>query len=66
MKDVRAKKGITKATRTREKLIDKEKKRVIKRLKKKALKENNNKFFPIDVIYNPHDFCENLFKIMKE
>lgn len=38
LKDVRAKKGITKATRTREKLIDKEKKRVIKRLKKKALK----------------------------
>lgn len=57
LKDIRLKKGITKATRTKEKLIDKEKKRVIKKLKKKALKENNNKFFPIDVIYNPHDFC---------
>jgi hypothetical protein len=38
-------------------LVEKEKKRALKKLKKKAQRENNKRFFPIDVIYNPHDFC---------
>ncbi len=58
LKDIRLKKGITKTTRTKEKLVEKEKKRALKKIKRKAMRENNKKFFPIDLIHNPHDFCE--------
>ena len=59
--DLRAKKGIVRQTKLREKKLEKEKKKASKRLKKKEMQARKTNYMPIDLIYSPQGFCEKVF-----
>jgi protein SDA1 len=62
--EIKAKKGINRQTKAREKQLDKEKRKAARRIRKKEIQSRNTNFMPIDLIYNPQVFVEKLFNIM--
>lgn len=62
--EIRAKKGIVRQTKYKEKQLEKEKRKAARRLRKKEIESRNKNFMPIDLIYNPQNFVEKLFNIM--
>ncbi|EAS01886.1 SDA1 domain protein (macronuclear) [Tetrahymena thermophila SB210] len=64
--DLREKKGINKKTRAKIAKREREKKKAEKRLRKRMKQNIKNNFFPIDQIYNPQDFAEKVFTLLRK
>lgn len=64
--DLREKKGINKKTRAKIAKAAREKKKAAKKLRKKMQQNIRNNFFPIDQLYNPQDFAEKVFALLRK
>jgi protein SDA1 len=64
--EIKMQKGVTKHTKSKERQMEKEKRRAARRLRKKEIQGRRQNFMPIDVIYNPQIFAEKLFNFMSK
>lgn len=64
--DLREKKGLNKKTRAKIARNEREKKKAAKKLRKKMIQNIKNNFYPIDLLYNPQDFAEKLFAMLRK
>lgn len=54
-----------KKTKARQKKIDRDKRKHIRKVKRREALTTENQSFPIDYIYTPQTFTENLFQKLK-
>lgn len=59
-------KKASKKTKAKEARLLKDKKKALKKHQKKLQRKLKQNFFPIDLIYNPQDFCEKLYQILQK
>lgn len=57
-------KNCARKTKARVARLARDKKKALKKHQKKLRRKQRENFFPIDLIFNPQDFCEKLFQIL--
>ena len=64
--DIRAKKGIARQTKAREKQLEKEKRKAARKLRKKEIEVRTKHAMPIDQLNSPQAFAQRMFELIRK